>query len=420
MRRLFFLLTLSALACGFFTPIPAPSASAPPPADPATGAPSPTLAPPAETPVPMATLRADATRFPDPERFEWVTIAQGLARPVDIRHAGDGSGRLFVAEQQGRIRILQNGQLQFEPFLDITDRVDDGQSEQGLLGLAFHPDFARNGFFYVNYTKLGGDTVIARFTASGNSADPSSEVRLLEVSQPFPNHNGGGLAFGPDGYLYIGLGDGGAGGDPLGTAQSGNSLLGKILRIDVDNGDPYGIPSDNPFAGSGEVYQEVWAYGLRNPWRFSFDSFSGDLWIGDVGQGDYEEVDFVPAGAPGGINFGWSHYEGMHPYNNSAQQENHWPPVFEYNHAETVSGCAVTGGYVYRGAMPEWYGIYFYGDYCTGNIWAALRLVNGAEELFNAERLFELSANISSFGVDEAGELYLVDYSGNILRLERR
>ena len=415
MRRLLFLLTLSALACGFLTPAPLPPTPAPPRSDPATVAPSLTLVPaPGQSPAPTSPPHADVTGFPDPAGFEWVTIAEGLTRPVDLRHAGDGSGRLFVAEQAGRILILQNGQLQFEPFLDITDRVDDEQNEQGLLGLAFHPDFANNGFFYVNYTKRGGDTVIARFTASGNVADPNSELRLLEVNQPFPNHNGGALAFGADGYLYIGLGDGGAGGDPLGNGQKLSTLLGKILRIDVNSGDPYSIPADNPFG------DEVWAYGLRNPWRFTFDSLTGDLWIGDVGQGDYEEVDFVPAGTPGGINFGWSLTEGMHPFGGNRPPENHWPPVFEYDHADTVSGCSVTGGYVYRGSMPEWYGIYFYGDYCTGNIWAALHLVNGAEELFNAERLFELSVTISSFGVDEAGELYIVNHNGSILRLERR
>ena len=229
MRRLVFLLALSTLACGTLTPTLAPPASATPPADLATATPSPTSPPPKETPVPTATPSEEATRFPDPAGFEWVPYASGLYNPTDIQNAGDGSGRLFILEQNGRIRILQNGQLQFEPFLDITDRVDDGFNEQGLLGLAFHPDFADNGFFYVNYTKQGGDTVIARFTASGNVADPNSELKLIEVNQPFPNHNGGALAFGPDGYLYIGLGDGGAAGDPLGNGQKLNSLLGKIL-----------------------------------------------------------------------------------------------------------------------------------------------------------------------------------------------
>lgn len=413
MRRLFLLLTLSTLACGFLTPTPSPASPTPPPTDPATASPSPTLVPPTETPSPTTMPREQATRFPDPAGFEWKPVAIGLYNPTDIQNAGDDSGRLFVLEQNGKIRIVQNGQLQFEPFLDITDRVDDGSNEQGLLGLAFHPDFADNGFFYVNYTKQGGDTVIARFTASGNTANANSEVKLLEVQQPFPNHNGGALAFGADGYLYIGLGDGGAAGDPLGTGQRLNTLLGKILRIDVNNGDLYSIPADNPFGN------EIWAYGLRNPWRISFDSLTGDLWIGDVGQNVYEEINFVPAGMPGGINFGWNRYEGFHDYAGSALLENHWPPIFEYSHQEEIGGCSVSGGYVYRGSMPEWKGIYFFGDYCTGNVWAVLHIINGTEEIFNTERLFQVQATITTFGVDEAGELYLASRDGTVYRLER-
>ncbi len=412
MRRLTLLLTLLLAACASATPTALPPTSAPPPSDLPAATSLPASASP-ESEVPAPPSRTDATAFPDLSRFEWVTIAQGLTRPVDLQHAGDGSGRLFVVEQRGRILIIQNDTLQFEPFLDITDRVDDDQNEQGLLGLAFHPNFETNGFFYVNYTKRGGDTVIARFTASGNTADPNSELKLLEVGQPFPNHNGGGLAFGPDGYLYIGLGDGGAGGDPLGNGQKLSTLLGKMLRIDVNSAERYAIPSDNPFG------DEIWAYGLRNPWRFTFDSLTGDMWIGDVGQGDYEEVNYVPSGTPGGINFGWNRYEGMHDFGNGAALQNHWPPVFEYNHAETISGCSVVSGYVYRGGIAELYGIYFYGDYCTGNIWGGLRIVNGDEEIFNAERLFQVNALITSFGVDEAGELYIVNHKGTILRLER-
>jgi glucose/arabinose dehydrogenase len=337
-----------------------------------------------------------------------------LDRPVDIQNAGDGSGRLFVIEQAGRIRILHAGQLSFAPFLDIVDRVDDSGNEQGLLGLAFHPDFGNNGFFYVNYTRQGGDTIIARFSASGDLADPGSEIRLLSVVQPFSNHNGGALAFGPDSYLYIGLGDGGSGGDPRGYAQDPDTLLGKMLRIDVNAGSPYSIPASNPFGN------EIWAYGLRNPWRFSFDHLTGDLWIGDVGQNNYEEIDFVRAGTPGGINFGWNRYEGIHDYQAGPHQENHWPPIFEYTHSNTNGGCSVTGGYVYRGAIPEWQGIYFYGDYCSGNVWAALHLVNGNEETWNSEILFQTGLAITSFGVDEASELYLASDNGTILRLSRR
>ncbi|MBV6396933.1 MAG: Aldose sugar dehydrogenase YliI [Anaerolineales bacterium] len=411
--HLILLLTLTALACRLAPPTSAPIPPTPPHASPATDSPSPTLAPPLPaTSVPTALEREAATRFPDPGGYEWAVIVQGLEHPIDLQHARDGSGRLFIAEQGGRILVVQNEQLQFEPFLDIRDRVDDSESEQGLLGLAFHPDFASNGFFYVNYTRHGGDTVIARFTAAGNAADPNSEIKLLEVSQPYPNHNGGGLAFGPDGYLYIGLGDGGAGGDPHGNGQKLSTLLGKLLRIDVNNGERYSIPADNPFGN------EIWAYGLRNPWRFSFDSLTGDLWLGDVGQGDYEEMNFVPADSPGGINFGWSLMEGMHPFEGNRPPEDHWMPFFEYDHAATVSGCSVVSGYVYRGRMPEWYGIHLFGDYCTGNIWATLHTVGGADESFNTEYLFQLDALISAFGVDENGALYIVNHNGSILRLQ--
>jgi glucose/arabinose dehydrogenase len=234
---------------------------------------------------------------------------------------------------------------------------------------------------------------------------------LLEVKQPAENHNGGGLAFGPDGYLYIALGDGGGGGDPDGNGQNKKSLLGKILRIDVNRGDPYTIPSDNPFGN------EVFHYGLRNPWRISFDSATGDLWIGDVGQGEYEEIDYLGAGAKGGVNFGWNHHEGMHSYESKPRLDNHTPPLFEYGHN---NDCSVTGGYVYRGAMPEWQGVYFYGDYCSGRVWGALHYASAAEETFTSTDLFETGALISSFGVDEAGEIYIAGHGGTILRLARK
>ncbi|MEW5939893.1 MAG: PQQ-dependent sugar dehydrogenase [Chloroflexota bacterium] len=416
MTRLLLILALTALACGSATTVPLPATVEPARPTPAVASPTPPPPTPTFTPLPPTSTSTPlaATAFPDPARYEWRLIVGGLERPVEIQNAGDGTGRLFVIEKVGRIRVIQNEQLAFAPFLDIADRVNAGANERGLLGLAFDPDFESNGFFYVNYTDAGGDTVIARFTASGDTADPNSEVKLLGVSQPFSNHNGGALAFGPDGYLYIGLGDGGAAGDPLGNGQKLSTFLGKILRIDVNSGAPYAIPSDNPFG------DEIWAYGLRNPWRFSFDRLTGDLWIGDVGQNAYEEIDFVPAGtpgAPGGVNFGWNRYEGFHDYGGGAPLDNHWPPVLEYGHQDQIGGCSVTGGYVYRGSMSEWHGIYFFGDYCTGNVWAVLRLVNGSEELFNAERLFRVSANITSFGVDEAGELYLADDSGEIYLL---
>lgn len=402
MRRIVLLALLILTAC-------APSLTPAAPAATATATPAfPFLPTDTATPTPTPSV----TDFPNPESYQWETAAGGFESPVDIQNAGDGSGRLFIVEQAGRIRILQNGQTLEPPFLDITDRVNDRGNEQGLLGLAFHPDFERNGFFYVNYTQAGGDTVIARFTASGNAADPNSEMRLLEVAQPFPNHNGGGLAFGPDGYLYIALGDGGSGGDPHGNGQSLNTLLGKILRIDVNGGEPYAIPPDNPFGN------EIFHYGLRNPWRFSFDALTGDLWIGDVGQGAFEEIDFLPARTPGGVNFGWNRFEGFHDYTAGDIPENYRPPLFEYSHSE---GCSVIGGYVYRGSMPEWRGVYFYGDFCSGKVWGALHHVFGADaEEWLSTVLFETGAQITSFGVDEAGEVYLADRNGSILRLARK
>jgi glucose/arabinose dehydrogenase len=292
--------------------------------------------------------------------------------------------------------------------------VDDGGNEQGLLGLAFHPDYEHNGFFYVNYTRGGGDTVIARYQVSAdqNMSDPASEVKLLEVNQPFPNHNGGVVAFGPDGFLYLGLGDGGAAGDPFGNAQSLTTFLGKILRIDVDSGDPYTVPIDNPFM-TGNVAHEIWAYGLRNPWRFSFDRATGDLFIADVGQGDWEEVDVLPGGSAGGANFGWDYREGAHDYAGDAPA-GLIEPVAEYSHSE--GGCSVTGGDVYRGpSLPEWQGIYLYGDFCSGLIWGMIR----SGDSWQAPILFDTAFGISSFGEDEAGELYLADLNGAVYRLSK-
>jgi glucose/arabinose dehydrogenase len=325
-----------------------------------------------------------------------------------LQHAGDGSGRLFIIEKIGRIRVFQDGQLLDTPYLNITDRVGSGGNEQGLLGLAFHPNFEVNGLFFVNYTDTNGDTVIARYRVTGNpnAADPTGEVILLRLNQPFQNHNGGVLAFGPDGYLYAGLGDGGAAGDPQGNAQSLDTWLGKILRLDVDAAEPYAIPADNPFGN------EIWAYGLRNPWRMSFDSQTGDLYIGDVGQNQWEEIDFVYAGTPGGLNFGWDYLEGTHPYEGSPPQDAQLvPPVAEYSHSE--GGCSVTSGYVYRGAMPEWNGIYLYGDYCSGIVWGLIRSNGGWQN----QVLYSGVGRITSFGQDEAGEIYLILDSGQILQL---
>lgn len=371
------------------------------------------------SPVPADTSPpGTAASLPDPANYTWDLVAGGLNSPVGMAVARDSSGRLFVLEQAGVIRIVQDGQVLATPFLDIVDQVGSGANEQGLLGLAFHPAYSQNGYLYVNYTDRNGDTVIARFTISDdpNRADRDSQVRLLGVDQPFANHNGGVVAFGPDGYLYLGLGDGGSGGDPQGNAQSLDTLLGKILRLDVDAGDPYGIPPDNPFADAGGL-PEIWAYGLRNPWRFSFDSSNGDLFIGDVGQNSWEEIDFLPAGHPGGANFGWDYREGAHAFGGTPPAGLELiDPVVEYS----LSGanCAVTGGYVYRGQnLPDFQGVYLYGDFCSGVVWGLLRLPDGSWQ--NAA-LFETGANITSFGQDEAGQIYLVDRQGSIYHLVQR
>jgi glucose/arabinose dehydrogenase len=322
---------------------------------------------------------------------------------------------MFVVEQAGRIRIVEKGQIQDPAFLDITDRVGSQGNEQGLLGLAFHPDFEVNPYFYVNYTDKQGNTVIARFQAEGDNADPGSEKDLLKIDQPFPNHNGGVLAFGPnDGYLYAGLGDGGSAGDPLGNGQNTNVLLGKILRIDVDHGDPYSIPSDNPFVITGGR-PEIWAYGLRNPWRISFDRLTGDLYIGDVGQDLWEEVD-AAIGNPPGLNYGWNYREASHPYVGSPSASTKLVyPVAEYSHAE--GGCSVTGGYVYRGSMPEWQGIYLYGDFCSGIIWGLVRSSSTSGDHWQSKVLFQTKAAITTFGQDLSGEVYFADRGGTIYRL---
>jgi len=361
----------------------------------------------ATTQVPATDTPPNVSTFPDPNAYMWQPIVTGLTRPVDLK--ADGSGRLFVIEKHGRIRILQNGQLSPDPFLDITDRVNDKNNEMGLLGLAFHPDYSQNGYFYVNYTGMGGDTFISRFHANGNSADAGSELNLLHIKQPSPNHNGGALAFGPDGYLYAGLGDGGSAGEPNSNGQNINALLGKILRIDVDSKEPYVVPADNPFGN------EILYYGFRNPWRLSFDKANGDLYIGDVGQGDWEEIDFVPVGSPPGMNFGWNYYEGNHEYKPPSTGDSElWFPVAEYSHAE--GGCSVTGGYVYRGSMPEWNGIYLYGDYCTGNIWG---LIHSGDQ-WQSQLLFDTKMLITSFGQDENGEVYMLSDDGNVYKLVRK
>lgn len=340
--------------------------------------------------------------------------------PVHITHADDGSGRLFVVEQAGRIWIIKDGALLSMPFLDISNRVVSG-GEQGLLSVAFPPDYDSKGYFYVNYTSISGDgdTVVARYNISGdpNVADPESEQVLLTTGQPFSNHNGGQLAFGPDGYLYISMGDGGSSGDPLNNAQSPGTLLGKLLRIDVESdpgADPYLIPSDNPFIQNGEFRDEIWALGLRNPWRFSFDRQTGDVYIGDVGQSSYEEIDFQPASSTGGENYGWNIMEGAHCFNSATcDQTGLVLPVAEYEHSQ--GDCSITGGLVYRGQdYAGLQGIYLYGDFCSGRIWGLRK--NGTD--WQTALLLDSPYTISTFGEDEAGNLYLVDYfTGDIYKI---
>jgi glucose/arabinose dehydrogenase len=372
-------------------------------------APTETLAPtPTETPVSAPPLDAITLKL--------IPVAGGLTKPVHLTHAGDGSGRLFVVEQAGRIVILKGGAVNPAPFLDIIFRVGSDANEQGLLSVAFHPNYPHNGFFYVNYTNKQGDTVIARYqvTANPDLADPNSEKILMTIGQPHANHNGGQIAFGPDGYLYIGMGDGGAANDPQNRAQNLGELLGKILRIDVNNGEPYGVPETNPFVGNEQARPEIWSYGWRNPWRFSFDLQTDDLYVADVGQNQYEEVHVQWAGVSG-QNFGWRIMEGAHcfnPQNCDPQALGLELPVAEYDHSQ---GCSITGGYVYRGTrFPDLNGLYFYGDYCSGIIWG---LRYEADNTWSHIQFMQSNHSISSFGQDEAGEVYLVDIRGNILLL---
>ncbi len=371
------------------------------------------------TPAAQATAAGPAAHpsaFPDTKAYTWQAVASGLKRPLGV--IGDRQGRLLVLEQPGVIRLLDANGVSASPFLDISARVGSKGNEQGLLGIALHPQYSQNGFFYVNYTDRNGDTVIARFTADDgrNSANPDSQLVLLRVKQPYPNHNGGSLAFGADGFLYIGLGDGGSAGDPQGNGQNLNTHLGKLLRIDVNSGSPYAIPDGNPFkTGGGKP--EIWATGLRNPWRFSFDRATGDLYIGDVGQDTWEEIDFLPAGTPGGTNFGWNLREGLHAFKgDSPAGLVTVDPIFEYKHP---TGCSVTGGVVYRGgAIAELQGIYLFGDYCNGKIWGLLR---GADGKWQNKLLFTSGAFLSSFGEDDQGELYLTDNAaGVVLKLVKK
>jgi glucose/arabinose dehydrogenase len=372
-------------------------------------------------------------------------LASGLQAPVYVTNAGDNSGRIFIVEQTGVVRIVHNGNLLTKSFLDISDRVRYN-GEEGLLSLAFPPDYARKGYFYVYYTRKGEtNNQVSRFhlTSDSNVADPSSEEQILTLNHPGQtNHNGGLLVFGPDGYLYIGTGDGGGGGDPSRNAQNPDSLLGKLLRIDTEYayqqmpkgsnllylpilfssieappGPAYKIPANNPFVNQNGTRPEIWALGLRNPWRYSFDRQTQDLYIADVGQDTWEEIDLQPAGSQGGVNYGWNILEGKHCYNASSctPPANYSPPIAEYNHGTNDStGCAITGGYVYRGsAYPAMQGIYIYGDYCSRTVWG---LQNNAGA-WETHTFLKAPGGITSFGEDQSGELYLTSSNGVVYQV---
>ena len=345
-------------------------------------------------------------------------VASGLSFPLYLT-APAGDARLFIVEKGGAIRIVKDGVLLPTPFLSLAGRVSTG-SEQGLLGVAFDPAYASNGRFVIHYTDLAGNTAVSLFRVSATDADladPASETVLLTAEQPFTNHNGGQILFGPDGMLYIGLGDGGAGGDPGGRGQSLADLLGGILRVDVGSGTGYTVPPDNPFVGQAGARPEIWSYGLRNPWRFTFDPFTGDLYVADVGESAWEEVDVVTqaGGAGRGLNFGWNVTEGNHCYASArCDRAGLTPPVLEYSHDE---GCSISGGYVYRGAaIPALQGHYFYADYCRGWV-RSFRFQDGQALESQQWSALAPGGSIPSFGQDAAGELYILTAEGGVFRI---
>ncbi len=339
-------------------------------------------------------------------------MASGLREPLYVTHADDGSGRLFVVERRGLVKVVVNGQVQPEPFLDLTELVAWSGEEQGLLGLAFHPQYAANGLFYVYYTGKDRTVTLARYRVSDTNpgqADPESAATLFAVRKEDAAHNGGMLAFGPDGFLYVGAGDDADGAN----SQDPGTLFGKLLRLDVDRGDPYVIPATNPFVSRADARPEVWAMGLRNPWRFSFDPATGNLWIGDVGEAEREEINLQPADSPGGENYGWPILEGLRCNLergcDQASLAGLTPPLYEYDHAGGAN-CSVISGYVYRGAaVPALTGSYLFSDLCSG-VLGALR-PNGDGPWTRIDFAYTPMA-VSSWGEDEAGELYVVDIEG--------
>jgi glucose/arabinose dehydrogenase len=359
-------------------------------------------------------IRTKAAANFDPALVGFRELTTGLTEPVYITNAGDGSGRLFIVERAGRVLQYKNRLLVPTPFLDIRSLVNSAGGEQGLLALAFHPNYQTNGQFYTTFTDPSGSLVLSRFTCFSSNpdlADPNSKTTILMIPHPVnQNHNGGTLVFGPDGYLYWSTGDGGSGGDPPNNAQNLNVLLGKILRIDVDHVDPginYAIPPSNPFVGNPNARPEIWAYGLRNPWRFSFDRLTGDIFIGDVGQSAREEIDFQPAASPGGENYGWRVMEGTMCYDpaTGCDQSGKVLPIIEYDH---TLGCAVTGGYIYRGSLfPDMQGQYFYSDICSGILFS---LYHDPIRGWTGTQVVDTPYAVSTFGEDEQGGLYFTDY----------
>ena len=372
-------------------------------------------------------------------------VASGFDKPVYVLPYPNKNNILLVVEQKGIIHIVQNGHRKRTPFLNITDRVHNPLfpgDERGLLGLVFDPKFISNGHFYVNYINKDGNTIISRFNVSGLLGNNLKEKNLITIEQPYSNHNGGCMEFGPDGYLYISVGDGGSTGDPEGRAQDLSVLFGKILRINVSGQDTYSIPNDNPFNGKENIRPEIWSYGLRNVWRFSFDSHNGDMIMGDVGQNLWEEINFETSSSSGGINYGWNIMEGNHcyPENSQCSSESYTLPLFEYpnnaNYVRTLlgmkqkydmDGCSITGGYIYRGSeIKDLYGKYIFGDYCTGKIWSLkidtelkdMKITDHTEEIL--ESMGKREFYLSSFGQSNDNELFIIDYSGSIYILKGR
>jgi glucose/arabinose dehydrogenase len=347
-------------------------------------------------------------------RLQLLLVTDALVMPTAMGAMPGDPDTLFVTERQGRLRKIVNGLLDDEPVLDLTGRVVSAALEQGLLGLAFHPRYPADERVFVNYTDLNGDSVIASYTIPPEhyGSAPAEETVILRIRQPAHNHNGGQIAFGPDGYLYIGTGDGSNPGDRFKNAQNRRSLLGKLLRIDIDGGQPYTIPKDNPFVEDPDVSPEIWALGLRNPWRFSFDRETGDLYIADVGQTHYEEINVEPGTSTGGQNYGWPVHEALHCYEaDTCEKVGYTQPVVELSHDEA---CSVIGGFVYHGSAAQMQGSYLFGDFCSGRIWRMwARDGRWSRELL----LDDHGLMLTAFGEDGAGEFYVLDYHGTVYRL---